>query len=87
MTELIQYFDNGDKKLDEYTMLYDRSGFITNGGLYNNYDAGKTVIKGWTSNHAYFKGEGDQINIGLGRGAALDIFNKNIIDCNMVGKR
>ena len=28
---------------------------------------------------AYFKGEGDQINIGLGRGTALDMFNHAIM--------
>jgi RHS repeat-associated protein len=37
-----------------------------------------TVSKGWTANNAYFKGEGDQINIGLGKGKALDLFNDNI---------
>lgn len=37
-----------------------------------------TVSKGWTSDAAFFKGEGSQINIGLGRGTALDIFNDGI---------
>ncbi|MEN7547394.1 RHS repeat-associated core domain-containing protein [Rapidithrix thailandica] len=40
------------------------------------------VKPGWTQNHAYFKQEGPkgrkQINIGLGKGKGLDIFNKNI---------
>ena len=36
------------------------------------------VSKGWTSQNAFFKGEGDQINIGLGKGTALDTFNKGI---------
>ena len=36
------------------------------------------VSKGWKSNNAFFKGEGDQINIGLGNGTALDIFNSGI---------
>jgi len=37
------------------------------------------VSKGWTRTAAFFKGEGtSHINIGLGRGAALDIFNKGI---------
>jgi hypothetical protein len=33
------------------------------------------VFGGWAASAAYFKGEGDIINIGLGRGPALDIFN------------
>ena len=37
------------------------------------------VSKGWTSTSAFFKGEGAQINIGLGRGQALDIFNDSIV--------
>ncbi|MFD4582812.1 hypothetical protein ACFWOY_32115 [Streptomyces sp. NPDC058423] len=32
----------------------------------------------WNRKHAYFKQEGDQINIGLGRGKALKLFNENI---------
>lgn len=36
------------------------------------------VGKGWTKNNAFFKGEGDQINVGLGRGTALDIFNAHV---------
>ncbi|MCL1792146.1 MAG: hypothetical protein FWG40_12550 [Peptococcaceae bacterium] len=37
------------------------------------------VRSGWTKTNAFFKGEGqDLINIGLGRGNALDIFNRNI---------
>lgn len=39
-----------------------------------------TVQKGWTSGNAFFKGEGTQINIGLGKGNALDIFNDDIIN-------
>ena len=40
------------------------------------------VYKGWMNNSAYFKQEGGgepQINIGLGRGAGLDIFNDGIV--------
>jgi len=33
---------------------------------------------GWGETNAFFKGERTQINIGLGRGAALDIFNSYI---------
>lgn len=36
------------------------------------------VGKGWTAQNAFFKGEGQQVNIGLGRGTALDTFNNNI---------
>ena len=47
------------------------------------------VSKGWNQNNTFFKGEGisgnksigdPQINIGLGKGKALDIFNDNIIN-------
>jgi hypothetical protein len=31
--------------------------------------------KGWTLTSALFKGESGQINIGLGKGPALDMFN------------
>ena len=37
------------------------------------------VSKGWMSSNAYFKAEGTLINIGLGNGKALSIFNKGII--------
>lgn len=36
------------------------------------------VGKGWTSNNAFFKAEGAQINIGLGKGKALETFNSYI---------
>ena len=45
------------------------------------------VSKGWTANNAYFKGENGQINIGLGKGTALDIFNNNIAGYELVGSR
>ena len=37
------------------------------------------VSKGWTAASAFFKGEGTQINVGLGQGSALDIFNEGIV--------
>lgn len=46
-----------------------------------------TVNKGWHTINVYFKGEGGQINIGLGRGAELDIFNNNIIEYKVTGGR
>lgn len=33
----------------------------------------------WTEDYAFFKAEGKQINIGLGKGLALEIFNKAIL--------
>jgi len=36
------------------------------------------VTSGWNQSNAFFKGEGGQVNIGLGRGDALEIFNDNI---------
>lgn len=36
------------------------------------------VNMGWSLFDAFFKGEGSQINIGLGQGSALEIFNSNI---------
>jgi hypothetical protein len=36
------------------------------------------ISKGWAATSAFFKGEGSQINIGLGRGPALDIFNEGM---------
>jgi len=37
------------------------------------------VEKGWKEVSAFFKAEGDQINIGLGNGKALEIFNEGIV--------
>jgi hypothetical protein len=43
------------------------------------------VGKGWTRNNAFFKGEGaDHVNIGLGKGKALKLFNDNIADYEKV---
>jgi RHS repeat-associated protein len=38
------------------------------------------VTSGWTSTNALFKMEGTFLNIGLGRGTALDLFNNNILN-------
>ncbi len=43
------------------------------------------VARGWHAISAFFKGEGLQINIGLGRGTALDIFNDAIVTFQRVG--
>ncbi|MBQ4233234.1 MAG: hypothetical protein II699_08130, partial [Lachnospiraceae bacterium] len=50
-----------------------------------DYGQMPNVSSGWTSNCAFFKGEGEQTNIGLGRGTALDIFNNNICSYSVVG--
>jgi hypothetical protein len=36
------------------------------------------VSKGWTSTSVFFKGEGSQINLGLGSGEGLETFNSFI---------
>ncbi|MEV6304302.1 RHS repeat-associated core domain-containing protein [Actinoplanes sp. NPDC051861] len=43
------------------------------------------VSRGWNRAAAFFKGEGAQVNIGLGRGAGLDIFNEGIVGFDRVG--
>jgi hypothetical protein len=42
------------------------------------------VSPGWTRTSAFFKGEGGILNIGLGRGSALDIFNNSIMGHEVV---
>lgn len=42
------------------------------------------VGKGWKATNAFFKVEGTQINIGLGSGNALNIFNSNIQNFNVI---
>jgi hypothetical protein len=44
------------------------------------------VSRGWTATSAFFKGEGSQVNIGLGHGNALDIFNKAITGFEAVAR-
>ena len=43
------------------------------------YPAMPKVYTGWGWSAAYFKGEGGTINIGLGQGPALSIFNEGIV--------
>lgn len=51
------------------------------------YEGLPTVQSGWTSSSAFFKWEGpDLINIGLGRGPALNTFNNNIVNFNLIPK-
>jgi hypothetical protein len=42
------------------------------------------VPTGWGSDFAYFKLEGGVVNIGLGQGPALEIFNSNIVSFSVV---
>ncbi len=43
------------------------------------------VSKGWQMTNAFFKGEGKIVNIGLGKGDALDIFNQAIKSFTRIG--
>ncbi len=42
------------------------------------------VSRGWTSASAFFKGEGGVVNIGLGRGPALNTFNDSIVGWQVI---
>jgi hypothetical protein len=60
---------------------------VRNAGLTGNpYAALPIVRSGWTSANAFFKLEGGVVNIGLGRGSALQIFNDNIVNFAAVAK-
>jgi hypothetical protein len=52
----------------------------------NMYGNMPNVSSGWTNSNAFFKAEGSVINIGLGQGAALDVFNSNIVNYNVLGR-
>lgn len=39
---------------------------------------------GWGKNHARFKEEKGQLNIGLGKGEGLDTFNENIVESEVI---
>ena len=59
---------------------------VRNAGLTAEpYGSLPLVSRGWTSSDAFFKLEGATVNIGLGRGAALDIFNSNITNFSLIG--
>ena len=60
---------------------------VRNAGLTAEpYGSLPLVQKGWTAGNAFFKTEGGTINIGLGKGTALDTFNGNILDFAPVPK-
>ena len=44
----IKYLDNGISSKEEYTMSYDKRGFITDETIFTNYDEGKTINKTYT---------------------------------------
>ena len=44
----------------------------------------KKDISPWNENFARFKLEKDQVNISLGKGKALELFNNNIIEFKLV---
>lgn len=50
-----------------------------------DYGPMPACTKGWGTDHAFFKGEGSQTNIGLGQGRAREIFNQNLIGFQRVG--
>jgi len=52
------------------------------GSLYGNMPI---VNSGWTSTNAFFNAEGSVVNIGLGKGIALNIFNNNITSFSTLG--
>lgn len=51
---------------------------VRNAAAVHPYGNLPLVGRGWKSTNAFFKLEGTQVNIGLGNGTALDIFNSNI---------
>jgi hypothetical protein len=54
-----------------------------NGGAYGNLPL---VQSGWGSSSAFFKLEGNVVNVGLGNGSALGTFNNNIVNFGLVPK-
>jgi hypothetical protein len=58
---------------------------VRNVGLNEGAFGGLPVVQsGWASVNAFFKLEGSVVNIGLGNGAALNTFNKNITSFSRV---
>jgi filamentous hemagglutinin len=54
-------------------------GVTANPGTASLFPGMQSAAKGWTANNAMFKLEGSVVNTGLGRGNALTIFNRNIV--------
>jgi YD repeat-containing protein len=47
MLEGIKYLDNGTVRKEEYNVIHDKRGYITDETLYTNYDAEKTIQKSY----------------------------------------
>ncbi len=59
---------------------------VRNPGLSGGvYDSLPLAQSGWGESSALFKQEGDVVNIGLGKGSALDLFNNNIMKFTRIG--
>jgi len=54
-----------------------------NGGAYGNLPL---VQSGWGASSAFFKLEGNVVNVGLGNGSALNTFNNSIVNFGLVPK-
>lgn len=54
------------------------------GNVEGVYGSLPIVKEGWTATSAYFKSERKLINIGLGKGPALNIFNGSILNFNLI---
>lgn len=52
---------------------------VRNTALNGPYESLPLVQRGWGANSAFFKLERNVVNVGLGKGSALDLFNKNIV--------
>jgi hypothetical protein len=50
------------------------------------YEGLPTVQRGWAACSAFFKIEGNVVNIGLGNGSALNTFNNGIVNFSLVPK-
>ncbi len=81
------FSDNYKGVTVEFKLKPGTTSQLENIGLRNNAMLTKKVypnmnsvsgVKGWNENFTLFKAEGNQINIGLGKGKGLEIFNSNI---------
>jgi hypothetical protein len=57
---------------------------VRNAAAAHPYPNMPLVGKGWMERKAFFKLEDDILNIGLGNGNALNIFNCNVVNCGVV---
>ena len=65
-----------NRTINWLTKIGVKDGSTLVGSVYPSMPA---VSKGWMAKNAFFKAEQGIINIGLGYGRALDIFNKGIL--------